>query len=173
MTISHGIGFGHLGRVDPSVTAVWAAQGLRQADDLPPMLKSTLITAAYVLEHYQGVPFAKAQNLRLELRRQVTAALEDVDVLVTPTTARVAFKLLDRHAEPGEMTARMADSMGAVSNTMQLDLTGHPALTVPGGTGEHDLPLGLQIVAPHFSEGRCYQVGFAFESRPWVMARQG
>ena len=173
MAISHGIGFGHLGRVDPTVTAAWAAQSLLQADDLPPMLKSTLITTDYVLEHYQGVPFAKAQNLRFELRRQVTAALADVDVLVTPTTARVAFELLDRRAEPGEMAARMADSMGAVSNTMQLDLSGHPALTVPCGTGEHDLPLGLQIVAPHFAEGRCYQVGFAFESALGVMARQG
>jgi amidase len=164
MAISHGIGFGHLGRVDPAVTAAWAAQTLLQGDDLPPMLKSTLITTEYVLEHYQGVPFAKAQNLRLALRRQVMTALDDVDVLVTPTTAAVAFELLDRRAQPGEMATRMQSAIGAVSNTMQLDLTGHPALTVPSGTGEHDLPLGLQIVAPHFAEDRCYQVGFAFES---------
>jgi amidase len=164
MAISHGIGFGHLGRVDPVVTATWAAQTLLQADDLPPMLKAMLITADYVLEHYQGVPFARGQNLRLELRRQVSAALDDVDVLITPTTARVAFELLDRRAEPGEMAERMENAIGAVSNTMQLDQSGHPAMTVPCGAGDQDLPLGLQIIAPHFAEARCYQVGFAFEA---------
>jgi amidase len=98
------------------------------------------------------------------LRQQVVAALADVDVLVTPTAARVAFELLDRRADPGEMAARMGESMGAVSNTMQLDLSGHPALTVPCGTGEHDLPIGLQIIGAHFAEDRCYQVGFALEA---------
>jgi amidase len=92
------------------------------------------------------------------------AALSDVDVLVTPTTAQVAFELLDRRAEPGEMAARMRSSIGGLANTMQLDLTGHPALTVPCGTGEHDLPLGLQIIGAHFAEDRCYQVGFALEA---------
>jgi amidase len=164
MAISYGVGFGHLGRVDPVVTASWAAQTQLQADDLPSMLKSTLVLTDYLLEHYQAVPFAKAQNLRLQLRRQVMAALAGVDVLVTPTTARVAFELLDRRAKPGEMAARMQESMGAVANTMQLDLSGHPALTVPCGTGEHDLPVGLQIIGPHFGEELCYQVGFAFES---------
>jgi amidase len=164
MAISHGMGFGHLGRIDPVVTAGRAAQDLLQADDLPPILKATLITTDYVLEHYQGVPLVKAHNLRLELRRQVMAALADVDVLVTPTTAQGAFELLDRRAQPGEMAARLGKAMSAVANTMQLDLSGHPALTVPCGTGAHGLPVGLQIIAPHFAEARCYQVAFAFET---------
>lgn len=164
MAITNGVGFGHLGRVDPVVTAAWAAQNLLQADDLPPMLKATLLTTDYVLERYQGVPFAKAHNLRLELRRQISSLFDEVDLLITPTTSRVAFELLDHRAEPGEMEARMAEGMGAVANTMQLDLSGHPALTVPCGTGDHDLPVGLQIIGPHFAEDRCYQAGFAVEA---------
>lgn len=164
MAITNGIGFGHLGRVDPAITAAWAAQTRLQGDDLPPTLKSQLVLVDYLLDQYQGVPIAKAQNLRLELRRQVMTALADVDVLVTPTTARVAFELLDHRAQPGEMAARLPTTLGGVANTMQLDLSGHPALTVPCGTGDHDLPLGLQIIAPHFAEELCYQVGFAFES---------
>jgi Asp-tRNA(Asn)/Glu-tRNA(Gln) amidotransferase A subunit family amidase len=61
------------------------------------------------------------------------------------------------------MAAHMQKAMGS-NNTMQLDLSGHPALTVPCGTGEHDLPVGLQIIGYHFAEERCYQVGFALES---------
>ena len=82
---------------------------------------------------------------------------------MTPTTARVAFELLDRRAEPGEMTARLAAQIRSVGNAVQLDLSGHPALTVPCGTGAHGLPVGLQLIAPHFAEERCYQVAFAFE----------
>jgi amidase len=163
MTITNGIGFGHLGRVDPGVTAAWASQAALQADDLPELLKTMLLTTDHVLERYQGVPFAKAQNLRLELRRQISATFDDVDLVVTPTTARGAFELIDHRAGPDEMAARMRETMGAGANTMQLDLSGHPALSVPCGTGDNDLPLGLQIVAPHFAEERCYQAGFAFE----------
>jgi amidase len=163
MAITHGVGFGHLGRVDPAVTAAWAAQNQLQGDDLPSMIKSGLVLTEYLLDHYQAVPFAKAQNLRLELRRQVMAALAGFDVLVTPTTARVAIEVMDRRAEPGEMAARVLQA-NIAANTMQLDLSGHPALTVPCGTGEHDLPVGLQIIGPHFAEERCYEVGFAFES---------
>jgi len=164
MATSYGIGFGHLGRVDPSVTAAWAAQTMLQAADLPEMLKQTLVTTEHILHCYQGVPLAKAQNLRLDLRRRMVAAFCDVDLLITPTIPTVAFELLDRRAEPGEMGERMALSMGATTNTMPFDLTGHPALSLPCGQGEHDLPIGLQIVGPHFGEEAIYQAAYAFEA---------
>jgi amidase len=151
LATSHGIGFGHLGRVDPALTAACAAQSLTQADDLPAALKSYLVVAEHLLEHYQGVPLARAPNLRLELLRQLARVLTDFDVLVTPTTAQVAFELLDRRAELGEMAAGLASAKTGV-NTVQLDLSGHPALTVPGGTGKHGLAVGLQIIGLHFGE---------------------
>jgi amidase len=57
----------------------------------------------------------------------------------------------------------MMASIGAVSNTCPLDLTGHPALTVPAGTGDHDLPVGLQIIGLRFADALVYQAAFAFE----------
>jgi amidase len=163
MALSYGIGFNHLGRVDPLVTAAWAAQTQLQAADLPDMLKTTLLTTDHILECYQGVPIAKAQNLRLELKRQMAAALFGLDLLITPTTPKVAYELLDRRAEPGEMAERMQMAMGATTNTMPLDLTGSPALTMPCGTGEHGLPIGLQIIGPHFGEEAIYRAAFAIE----------
>jgi amidase len=164
MATSFGIGFGHLGRVDPGVTAAWAAQTLLQAGDLPEMLKGSLVTTEHILQCYQGVPIAKAQNLRLELRRQTAAALAGVDLMMTPTVPTVAYELLDRRAKPGEMAERLQLSMGATTNTMPLDLTGNPALSVPCGTGSNDLPIGLQLIGPHFREDLVYQAGFAFEA---------
>ena len=163
MAISYGIGFSHLGRVDPSMTAAWASQTRQQAADLPEMLKSTLLTTEHLLSCYQGVPIAKSQNLRLEMRRQTAAALAGVDLMMTPTIPTVAYELLDRRAQPGEMAERMQLSMGATTNTMPFDLTGNPALSLPCGTGEHDLPIGLQLIGPHFGEELVYQAAFAFE----------
>jgi amidase len=163
MAISYGIGFSHLGRVDPSMTAAWASQTRQQAADLPEMLKSTLLTTEHLLSCYQGVPIAKSQNLRLEMRRQTAAALSGVDLMMTPTIPTVAYQLLDRRAQPGEMAERMQLSMGATTNTMPFDLTGNPALSLPCGTGEHDLPIGLQLIGPHFGEELVYRAAFAFE----------
>jgi amidase len=60
----------------------------------------------------------------------------------------------------------MAQRAGLTSvlNTCPLDLSGHPALTVPCGTVEDDLPAGLQIIGRRFGEELLDQAGFAFES---------
>jgi amidase len=60
----------------------------------------------------------------------------------------------------------MAERVGlsAVANTCATDLTGHPSLTVPCGTGEHGLPIGLQLIGRHFEEETLYRAAFAFEA---------
>jgi amidase len=161
MAGSLGQGYGHMGRVDVNLLATSAAHFRQQAKDLPLMLRVILITVEHMREAYQGVHFGKAQNLRLELRRQVDAALADVDLLITPTTPSGPFELLDRRATDEEMAQRAA--LDSVLNTCPLDLSGHPALTVPSGSCEGDLPTGLQIIGPRFGEELVYQAGFAFE----------
>jgi amidase len=162
MAVSLGQGYGHMGRVDVNLLATHAAQNRLGARDLPLMLRTILVTVEHLRESYQGVHFGKAQNLRLELRRQIDATLADVDLLITPTTPHGPFKLLDRRASEEEMAQRA--SLTSVLNTCPLDLSGHPALTIPCGTVEDDLPAGLQIIGPRFREELLYQAGFAFES---------
>jgi amidase len=162
MVTSGGQGIGHLGRVDVEKLATNVAQFRLGTAELPPMLKNSMITAEYLRDAYLGVHFGRAQNLRLELRRQVEEALSGVDVLIMPTMTKVAFELLDGRAEPGVMEERTGTDF--VGNTAPLDLTGHPALTVPCGLGEHGLPVGLQIVGAHLDEYRLYEVGSAFEA---------
>jgi amidase len=164
MTHSYGQGYGHMGRIDPHVLATMAAQSRLGADDLPLYLQANMIGAAWMRERYQLQYYAKAQNLRIELRKQVDAALGGVDVLLTPTTPTVALRLLDRKATESEFLERFGGSFSAVLNTSPLDLTGHPALSVPCGTGEHELPVGLQIIGPRFGEMEVYRAGFAFEA---------
>jgi aspartyl-tRNA(Asn)/glutamyl-tRNA(Gln) amidotransferase subunit A len=47
--------------------------------------------------------------------------------------------------------------------TIAVNLAGLPAISVPGGFGAGDLPVGLQIIAPHFEEGRIVRAASAFE----------
>jgi amidase len=162
MDASGGQGYGHLGRIDVNALAVTVAQNRLGAKDLPAALVNGLVTVDYLKDAYLGLHFGKVQNLRLELRRQMEHALAGVDLLVTPTTACAAFELLNRRARPGEMANRVP--IGGVINTAPLDLTGHPALTVPSGSAEDGLPVGLQIIGARFGEALLYRAGFAFEA---------
>ncbi|MCW2538742.1 MAG: amidase, partial [Frankiales bacterium] len=163
MVKSNGTGgFGHLGRVDPQAVATLAAQAKLGGDDLPPLLKGLLLTYEHARQQYDGIPMVKAHNLRLELRRQVEAALAEVDVLIMPTTPEVAFKLRTERTSVTDFV--LGRAITATRNTSPTDLTGHPSLTVPGGTGEDDLPVGLQIVGARYAEETLYQLAFAFEA---------
>lgn len=159
---SGGAGYGHLGRLDPEAVAIARAQAISGADHLPPLLQTMLLLVEHLREAYLGVHFAKGQNLRLELRRQVSELFRDVDLLVTPTIPSVPFALLEGRSSAAEVVDHMG--LSATSNTAPLDLSGHPALTLPCGTGEHGLPVGLQLVGAHFAEETVYRAAFAFEA---------
>ena len=120
-----------------------------------------LLTVEHLRSAYHGVHFGLAQNLRLELRRQVDTLFADVDLLITPTTPTGPFELSDEVL--GDAGVADHQSNGGLLNTCPLDLTGHPALSIPSGIGEHNLPTALQIIGPAFGETRVYQAAFAFE----------
>jgi amidase len=118
-------------------------------------------------EHFRrqklgGSDYARARNLRWELRRQLNLALSEVDLLVTPTTVAEPFELSDERLADPEATRRLLEL--SIRNTAPLNLSGHPALTVPSGPGANDLPTGIQIVGRHFEEHTVYRAGLAFEA---------
>jgi len=93
-------------------------------------------------------------------RAAVDRLLQDVDILVTPTTPMKAFRLLTQRPSLVEMGARA----GAMcQNTYPLNVTGHPALSLPIGRGEGGLPIGLQLIGPYFAESRLIGVAHALE----------
>jgi amidase len=161
MWLTQGQGFGHFGRVDPGTVAINAAHARLGADDFPPMLKTGLLTAAHMRSAYLGTHYAKAHNLRLEFRKQLSELFNQFDLLITPTTPKLAFELLDRKGTLEERMSRVGYE--GVANTAQLDLSGHPALSVPNGVGHDNLPTGLQIIGPHFGEATIYRAAYAFE----------
>lgn len=160
MACTFGQGIGDPGRIDLELLDAAAAEWRLRADRLPPAMQARLLAAEHVRDSGGAVLFGQAQNLRAALRRQVAQAFGDLDVLLTPTTPRGPAPLRGPGLRAGcgsEATA------WAAYNTCPFSLTGHPALTLPCGAGEHNLPVAVQIAGRHFAESTVYSVAFALE----------
>jgi aspartyl-tRNA(Asn)/glutamyl-tRNA(Gln) amidotransferase subunit A len=77
--------------------------------------------------------------------------------LISPTTPTVAFEIGERADDPVAMyKADLA--------TLPSSLYGGPAMSLPAGLGDHDLPVGVQLMAPVQADERVYRVGAELES---------
>jgi aspartyl-tRNA(Asn)/glutamyl-tRNA(Gln) amidotransferase subunit A len=122
-----------------------------------PEVKRRIILGTYALSSgYYEAYYGQAQKVRTLISRDFSAAFDDVDVLVSPTTPTVAFPLGARVDDPIAMYA--ADLC-----TLPASLAGVPAISVPSGLSE-GLPVGFQIMAPALADDRCYRVAAALEA---------
>jgi amidase len=158
---SEGQGAGHLGAYDVHAMEAYAASRRREGALLPPQVKAWLVADRHVHERWAGVPYARLHNARLALRRDVSAALADWDVLLTPTLPLTAPRLVTGDASFAEISGRTSARL--CFNTAPLNLTGHPALSVPSGVDADGLPTAVQVVAAHFDERMAFRVAFALE----------
>lgn len=95
-----------------------------------------------------------------EARRNIRAAFEDVDVLVTPTIPMPAPAIADLKADPDAL--RPAE-LKLLRNTRPFNVWGLPAISVPCGFTQSGLPIGMQIAGPHWREDLVLQVAYAYE----------
>jgi amidase len=151
MAQSEGQGWGHLGRVDVERARHFALSRRLEGDNLPPFYKVWMLVGRYLHERYFSEHLGKAQNLRAALRAQIDTAFADCDLLVTPTTVGVAPLLSVPPVSEMEILAR-GTTMS--HNTCPFNLSGHPAVAVPSGVDEDNLPVSVQIAAPQFEDAR-------------------
>ena len=112
--------------------------------------------------------YAKAQKLRSMLRQEVLEALSTHDVLVAPTSGRVAPRLQDDQVVTGKDTASRLPFM----RTNTFNLASSPAISVPCGFGSQGLPIGLQIASRPGAEEMVFKVAHAYEQgTPWHTMR--
>ncbi|MCE2469082.1 MAG: amidase [Dehalococcoidia bacterium] len=154
-------GFNRGGMCDPDYQAAFGKARRLAAHEVGPFLLVGILAGHYLRNDYFGAYYGKAQNLRHELRRQVDGALSGLDALITPVTAFFPTPLIDE-----EMTLTTMGEKGSANthNTCALNLTGHPALSVPMGADARNLPGGLQIIAPHWREADLLRIAHAFEA---------
>jgi amidase len=159
---SEGEGYGHLGYIDIDRMHAFAVARRSESRDLTPQLKCWVIADRYLHERYMNVSYGRLHNLRLAVRDQVSTALERWDLLLTPTLPFTAPKLVEGPIPTSELINRTAASL--CFNTAPLNLTGHPALSIPSGSDERGLPTAVQIVASHFDEYTAFRAAFALEA---------
>ena len=162
MLRSHGIAAGHFGYVD--VGRVHAAGLVRRSEAhlLPSTAKLTLLVSSWLHERYGGVPLARALNQRIALRRALDEALGPHDLLLTPTTPHTAVRLPE-----GRMTEEEAMARVVAENVLAcpLNVTGHPAISVPSGVDADGLPTSAQLIGPRWGERRLVAAAAALEAR--------
>jgi aspartyl-tRNA(Asn)/glutamyl-tRNA(Gln) amidotransferase subunit A len=116
-----------------------------------------------------GQVYYKAQKLRAIVRRQVLAALKEVDVLIQPTSSGPAGKLDFTTGVRSKEAAAQALVEGSYRGPYSL--SGAPALSIPCGftsPGDGALPLALQIAGRPFAEATVLNVAYAYEqATPW------
>jgi aspartyl-tRNA(Asn)/glutamyl-tRNA(Gln) amidotransferase subunit A len=122
-------------------------------------VKRRIMLGTYVLSAgYYDAYFDKAQRVRALVRQEVERVFETVDVLLTPVSPDIAFRLGEKSADPLQMY--LADVYTVTAN-----LAGIPALVVPARTPHPGgLPVGVQLMAPAFAEQTLFRVGAALAS---------
>ncbi len=120
-------------------------------------VKRRIMLGTYALSSgYYDAYYLRAQKVRTLLARDFAEAFGKVDAIVTPTSPTPPFRLGEKTADPLQMY--LADIY-----TVTGSLAGLPGISVPCGRTSDRLPVGMQILGPHFSEGRVLQLAHNFE----------
>ncbi|MDQ1533736.1 MAG: aspartyl-tRNA(Asn)/glutamyl-tRNA(Gln) amidotransferase subunit [Actinomycetota bacterium] len=125
-----------------------------------PEVKRRIMLGTYALSAgYYDAYYGQAQRVRTLIVRDFARAYERFDVLLAPTSPTVAFELGARTNDP--LAMYLSDVCTIPSN-----LSGHPAVSVPWGTGtgtNAGLPIGVQVLAPALAEALMFRVAKTIE----------
>lgn len=115
-----------------------------------------------ILQHpISGTAYAEAQRAMYDYRAAVRTALEDVNVLVAPTTRAPAALIGQDTVDVAGVQLPIALVMAGL--TSPFNVAGTPAMSVPCGFSSGGLPIGMQIVGRPFDEWNVFRVGHAYE----------
>ncbi|HRA34277.1 MAG TPA: amidase family protein, partial [Acidimicrobiales bacterium] len=120
-------------------------------------VKRRIMLGTYALSAgYYDAFYGQAQKVRTLICRDFEAAYERFDVLLSPTSPTTAFELGAIH-DP--LTMYLNDIC-----TIPTNLAGHPALSVPFGSGADGLPVGVQVLAPALGEVPMFRTAAVLEA---------
>lgn len=119
-------------------------------------VKRRIMVGAYALSAgYYDAYYRKAQQVRRLIKNDFTAAFNDVDLIVGPTSPTPAFGFNSKGDDPVKMY--LEDIF-----TISTNLAGLPGMSIPAGM-VNNLPVGLQLIGNYFDEGRLLNVSHQFQ----------
>lgn len=128
--------------------------------------KRRAMLGSYVLSSgYYDAYYKKAQQARLVLKKSFDRVFKECDILISPVSPTTAFKIGEKTSDPLEMY--MSDIC-----TVPINPAGLPAISVPCGFSKKGLPIGMQIIGPHFSEEKIFQISNSFEKKINIVNQQ-
>ncbi|MCH8206966.1 MAG: Asp-tRNA(Asn)/Glu-tRNA(Gln) amidotransferase subunit GatA [Chloroflexi bacterium] len=157
-----GVKYGYSAR---EADNMWDALEKTRQEGFGPEVKRRIMLGAYALSAgYYDAYYLKAQQARTLIRQDFDRVFQEVDALVTPTSPVTAFKIGEKTGDPVQMY--LIDVC-----TLPVNIAGLPGLSVPCGFSE-GLPVGMQLIGPHFSEETLLRTAHAYEAETqWGLAR--
>lgn len=119
-------------------------------------VKRRIMIGTYVLSAgFYDAYYLQAQKVRTCISKDFRNSFADVDVILSPTTPTPAFKLGEKSSDPISMY--LSDIY-----TIPANMAGIPGISIPGGFA-NGLPVGVQLLGPHFSEALLFQVAHQYQ----------
>lgn len=123
-------------------------------------VKRRIMLGTFVLSAgYRDAFYSKALQVRRMIQKEFSDAFRKIDCIITPTSPVEPFLLGELINDPLKMY--LSDIYTVTSS-----LAGLPAMNVPCGfTKKNTLPVGMQIICPHWHEERMFSIGYAYETQ--------
>ncbi len=120
-------------------------------------VKRRIMLGTYALSSgYYDAYYNRAHKLKKKIKEEFKKAFDEYDVILSPTTPTVAFKCGEKSEDP--LSMYLADIY-----TVNANLAGIPAISIPCALSKEGLPIGLQILGPHFGEEKILKAAYALE----------
>lgn len=120
-------------------------------------VKRRIMLGTYVLSSgYYDAYYKKAQQVRALIKEDYNKAFEKVDILLSPTCPTTAFDINSKVSDP--LSMYLTDI-----GTITVNLAGLPALSMPYGVDNENMPVGLQLITNVLEEQKLFNFAYALE----------
>ena len=151
-----GVHYGHRTKNPKDYIEVYSKS---RAEAFGKEVKRRIMLGTYALSSgYYDAYYLKALKVRNLIRSDFAKAFEKCDCIMMPVSPTPAFKIGEKIDDP--LTMYLSDIY-----TIAANLAGIPAISIPCGFDENDLPIGLQILAPAFAEDKLLRIARMFEAQ--------
>ena len=138
----------HYGYRSPRSTDMESVYKLSRTEGFGKEVKNRIMLGTFVLSAgYYDAYYSRAQKVRRRLSEQISEIFKTHDFILMPTAPSVAFKLGEKTSDPTEMY--LADIYTVLAN-----LVGVPAISLPLAKNSEGLPIGIQLMAEKFEDGK-------------------
>jgi aspartyl-tRNA(Asn)/glutamyl-tRNA(Gln) amidotransferase subunit A len=144
---------------------MWDAMEKTRQYGFGPEVKRRIMLGTYALSAgYYDAYYLKAQRVRTLIRQEFDRVFEKFDVIITPTSPTVPFKIGEKMDDPVQMY--LSDVC-----TLPINIAGLPAISIPAGYAD-GLPIGMQIISKPFAEETILKIAHSYEqSTDWHKRR--